>query len=306
MFFYHHGGIVHKLDRSSASAHLLALLAVAIWGLTFVSAKVLLDHFSPLEVLVLRFFLAWLVLLILHPRFRFHGWRDEFLVMGLGLSGVSAYFFAENYALTLSPAANVSLLVATAPLFTALLVRLTGLAEKVNRWVIIGGTLALLGTALVMAPGLVAAINPLGDILALVSALSWAVYSVLLKRLKGSWGMIELNQRVFFYGLLSSMPFLLIPGMGSLASLDQLLESLAKPLVLLNLLFLGLGASALSYVIWGRAIKILGVIRTSAWIYLIPLIAMASSALLLGETITPVMALGGGLILAGTFLSERS
>lgn len=72
-----------------------------------------------------------------------------------------------------------------------------------------------------------------------------------------------------------------------------------------NILYLGLGASALCFVTWNRAVNLLGAIQTSVYIYLVPVITVVSSALILQEQITWVIVLGAFLTLFGSYISEQ-
>ena len=143
-------------------------------------------------------------------------------------------------------------------------------------------------------------INPLGDILAVAAAIIWAVYSTLTKKISAlGYGTIQTTRRTFFYGLIFMMPAL------ALMNFDVTPAQIMNPLNLCNLLFLGLGASALCFVTWNLAVKILGSVRTSVYIYMVPVITTVSSALILGEQVTLTAVCGIALTLAGLFLSER-
>ncbi|MDE5561142.1 MAG: DMT family transporter, partial [Bacteroidaceae bacterium] len=110
-------------EEGTLLSHLLALCTVCIWGLTFVSTKVLIGMgLSPTEIFVYRFLIAYLcILTISHKRLLAGSARDEALLFLAGLSGGSLYFITENHALRLTPASDVSLLICTSPVFTILL-----------------------------------------------------------------------------------------------------------------------------------------------------------------------------------------
>ena len=101
--------------------HCFCVIVVLFWGMTFVSSKVLLKHFSPVEILFDRFFLATFVIALFRPKaLRFVSLKTEFFAMLVGLYGVTLYFVFENNALIYSNASNVCLIVSTTPLFVAL------------------------------------------------------------------------------------------------------------------------------------------------------------------------------------------
>lgn len=143
-------------------------------------------------------------------------------------------------------------------------------------------------------------INPKGDILALLASLLWAIYSILTRKI-GTFccDSIAATRHTFFYGIMFIL--LLSPFFG----LDIAPEALIRPENLFNFLFLGLVASALCFVTWNSAVRILGAVKTSAYIYAVPLITLAASAIFLGEDITAVKITASILIIFGLFISER-
>ncbi len=155
------------------------------------------------------------------------------------------------------------------------------------------------GIALISWGGSKLELNPTGDLLALLAALIWACYSVLTKKISGyGYHTILTTRRVFGYGILFMLPtlFLFDP------KLD--LTRFADPVVLSNILFLGLGASALCFVTWNLAVKALGAVKTSVYIYMVPVITVVTSVAILHEKITALAGVGTVLTLAGLFLSE--
>jgi len=282
------------------SGHVCALVTILIWGTTFISTKVLLDTLTPLEILFGRFLLGYLALLMVRPRMlRPGGLRRELLFAAAGLCGVTLYFLLENLALTHTLASNVGVVVSVSPVFTALLAHLFLDGERLTARFFAGFAAAMGGICLVTFHGADLRLEPLGDMLALLAAAVWAGYSVLMRRI-GARGLdhVLCTRRIFSYGLLFMLPALgLLPFRFSPALL-------AGPGVLPNLLYLGLGASALCFVTWNRAVSMLGAMRTSAYIYLVPFITVLFSSLILKEPFTPRMAGGMALTLAGVLLSE--
>lgn len=284
--------------------HCLTAITVIIWGVTFVSTKVLINKGLPsVEIFFYRFLLAYFcILFISWKRIRIwaDNYKDEFLLFLCGLSGGSLYFIAENTALEITMASNVSLLISTAPIFTILL---SFLIDKtpIRRNTFIGSIIALLGVALVVFNGnFVFKINPLGDMLTIFAAIMWAVYCLILKRLSRRYDTLFITRKVFFYGILSlCLYFVLYP-------LKIKTELLLQPVVYLNLLFLGLIASMLCYIMWNYAVKKLGATRTTNYIYIVPLITILTSMIILNEPIT-IMSLAGALcIIGGVYTAEKT
>lgn len=108
------------MSRSPAVGHLLALAVSIVWGTTYISTKVLLDAFHPVEILIFRFVLAWAILFLCAPKPHLpRSFRSELPFLGAALSGLTFYSLLENYALTFSMASTVGLIVSSAPMFTA-------------------------------------------------------------------------------------------------------------------------------------------------------------------------------------------
>ncbi len=274
-----------------------------MWGITFVSTKVLIQNgLSPTEIFTYRFLLAYVVIWWFSPRRLWcDSWKDELLMAAVGLTGGSLYFITENTALETTLASNVSLLVCTAPIWTALLSRIfVPHEERFGSRLWLGTLAAMAGSALVIFNGsFVLELNPTGDALSIAAALSWAVYSVLMRGLGRKYTTMFITRKVFFYGLVTLAPFLLLPGA------DYNPAALAKPAVWGNLLFLGLVASFVCFAVWNKVLKEIGVVASSNYIYLNPVFTMAAAALVLGERITWIAVVGLLLIAAGLWLAEK-
>ena len=283
------------------TGHLAAFITILIWGTTFISTKVLLETFSPVEILFIRFVMGYLALWLVCPRtLKLDSRRQEPLFMAAGLCGITMYYLLENIALTFTLASNVGVIISIAPFFTAILSCLFLGGTRPGRQFFIGFLLAMAGIFLLSFGSSSLSINPMGDILAVAAAIIWAVYSTLTKKISAlGYGTIQTTRRTFFYGLIFMIPAL------ALMDFNVSLSQVTSPLNLCNLLFLGLGAPALCFVTWNLAVKILGSVRTSVYIYMVPVITTVSSALVLKEPVTMTAVCGIALTLAGLFLSER-
>jgi len=278
------------------------VFTVIIWGTTFVSTKLLINNgLTPVEIFLYRFFMAYAVICFFADKRLFsHNLRDEFLFILLGLAGGSFYFMAENTALGITLASNVSLILCATPLLTALLSILVYRQERFTRNLIIGSITALIGVALVIFNGgFILKINPLGDFLTIMAGLSWAFYVLILKRLENHYSTLFITRKVFFYGLVTLFPMFWIEPV----SFDW--KILVKPVVIGNLLFLGLVASMLCFFLWNLAVKNIGVIRATNYLYVIPLVTMLTSKIVLSEKITIIAVLGSIFIISGVYLAEH-
>ena len=288
------------MKGNSTAGHLASLLTIIIWGTTFISTKILLVDFQPVEILFFRFVIGLAALLLVYPhRLKGTSKRQELTFAAAGLCGICMYYLLENIALTYTMASNVGVIISVAPFFTALLSHLFLKAEKPKANFYIGFAAAIAGICLISFNGSKLELNPAGDLLALLAALIWACYSVLTKKISGyGYHTILTTRRIFCYGIL----FMIL----TLFLFDFKLElaRFANPVYLFNIIFLGLGASALCFVTWNFAVKVLGAIKTSIYIYMVPVITVITSVVVLHEKITALAAVGTVLTLAGLFLSE--
>lgn len=289
-------------NKSQILGHLGALLCITMWGISFVSTKVLLDYgMQPVEIYVYRFTLAYLlILLIKRTRFRSNSWRDEGLLMLCGILAGSIYFLAENFALRYTLVSNVSLLTSTSPLITTMLVGLWYRSERPGSGMVIGLLVAFAGVGCVIFnSSFNLDIRPLGDMLALLAAFSWALYSLVLKKLNAVYDTWFITRKTFFYGVLTALPFMTVE-----PPQYNIVEIVSNTEVLGNLLFLGLGASLIAYLLWAQTVKKVGAVKANNYMYLQPLITMIFSAIFLGEVVSVIGYIGCGLILAGLWLGD--
>jgi len=282
--------------------HFLAFAIVVIWGTTFVSTKVLINNgLSAIDIFLIRFAIAYILLWFVAAKKLFaDSISDELCLAAMGVTGGSMYFLTENFALAYSFASNVSLIVCTTPIFTSILIGVISKKERFSKLQMFGSLIAFAGMALVVLNGhFVLNLSPVGDILTLAAAWSWAFYSFIMKRIANRYSTFFISRKVFFYGLLTALPFSAFYG------LNYSIEILSKPTVYLNLLFLGVVASMLCYVLWNLVMKNIGIIKASNYIYINPVIAVICSSVILQETIT-LFAIGGMiLILIGLYISEK-
>ena len=286
----------------TATGHLAAFVTILIWGTTFISTKVLLRTFSPVEILFIRFVMGYLALWLACPRsLRLTSARQEGLYAAAGFCGVTMYYLLENIALTYTLASNVGVIISIAPFFTAILGWMFLGGERPRFRFFAGFLLAMAGISLISFGNEAAlSLNPTGDLLAVAAAVIWAVYSTLTKKISAlGHGTVQSTRRTFFYGILFMVPALTF--MDFYVTPAQFTDMKN----ILNLLFLGLGASALCFVTWNTGVKILGPVKTSVYIYMVPVITTLTSALILKEPVTIPAALGIIMTLAGLFLSEQ-
>ena len=306
------------MNKSLLGFHALALLVVAIWGVTFVCTKLLIAAgLMPAQIFAIRFALAylgiWAVCLFRKgqaSRLFADTLLDEAIFVFLGITGGSFYFLTENTALVYTQACNVAFLVCSAPLFTALLTLVVkrfakgriaeGLEDIRLRWPLIVGTiLALGGMAMVVFERQTLQLSPKGDLFAIGAAVCWALYSIFMAQMTSQYGALFATRKVFFYGLVTIIPFLLN---GDRATV---LSALSQPSVILNLLFLGLVASLACFIVWNKVMSKLGNFTSTCYVYLNPFFTLVTSMIILGERMTLVSAAGSLAIVLGVILSGK-
>ncbi len=291
------------MQKDVLVGHLLALFTVGVWGVTFVSTKVLLEVLAPVEILVIRFILGYVFLWILWPRRLGKTTRtQEWCFFLAGLTGICLYYLVENIALVYTRASNVGVIVCLSPFFTALLGRLFGANERLTAWFFAGLMLALAGVGLICWSGEEAVqFNASGDLLAAAAGFVWAVYSLLIKRITVyGFAALPVTRRIFFYGILCMIPAACLGEFS--VDVDELLD----PVVGGNLLFLGLLASGLCFVFWSLSVKVLGAVLSTVYIYLIPVVTVATAIVVLHEPFTVSVAAGMMLVVAGLFCAQAA
>lgn len=289
------------MKDKTTSGHIAAIFTIIIWGTTYISTKILLTDFKPVEILFIRFILGFLALLVAYPKkLKTANKKEELTFVLAGLSGICLYYLLENIALTYTLASNVGVIISVAPFFTAILNRIfLKSEEKLHARFFVGFAVAMAGIILISFNGSKLQLNPLGDLLAFVAAFVWACYSVLTKKIGTySYPVIASTRRTFFYGILFMIPMLFLfkfnPDMSHFKDIK----------VILNFIYLSFGACALCFVTWNIAVKKLGAIKTSVYIYMVPVVTIITSVLILHEKLTVMSGIGTALTLAGLFLSE--
>ena len=288
------------MKRINLVWHIMALITVMIWGTTFVSTKYLINNgIGPIEIMVFRFFIAYIILFAVCPKINFISLKEEIKFIVMGITGGTLYFITENNAIGHTFASNVALIVCMAPVLTAVLAHFFTKDEKLKITIVVGFFIAMLGIAIIIFNGkFILKLSPIGDVLALCSALSWAFYSILLKNIGEKYNYIFITKKILFYSLLTSLPFLFFTK-GEISY-----NIIFRYDILLNLVFLGVVASALCYIIWHNAINKIGMIVSSNYIYLSPLITVIASKIIIKENISLLTVIGGIFIISGVLIAQ--
>lgn len=291
-----------NIKNKKAAGHLIALGVVAVWGTTFIATKTLQYDFTVTQVMLMRISMALLLLTLIDIRHLAEpaALKEEAGFFLLSAFGITLYFLAENTALTLSTTANVSIIISAAPIFTAVLAHMFTKDEKLNRHLWFGFILAFAGVALVVFNGtFILKLNPAGDFLTILAALSWAVYSIMLKNYSAKYRLVTLTRKMVFYAFITILVIVLIQH-------DPFpVEKLASPVTIGCLMFLGFLGSSVCYILWSYAVSLLGVVKTNSYIYLTPFVTMICAYLILHEPVSIMGIIGTIMIIFGIVVSDK-
>jgi drug/metabolite transporter (DMT)-like permease len=294
------------MSSSKLFPYLEVSFAAIVWGASFIATKIALQDISPVTIVWLRFAMGIVVLgvaVALRNQFALPKKNEWPYFALLGFLGITFHQWLQSNGLKTSEASTTAWIVATTPVFMALLGWLV-LHERLTGIKIIGIVLAFLGVLLVVSHGNIASISigkfgAPGDKLILVSSINWAVFSTLSRRGLKTY---SASLMIFFVMLLGwlfiSIAFL---AGGNYAEIPALTFR-----GWLGVLFLGIFCSGLAYIAWYDALQVLSTAGTGVFLYIEPLIAMVVAFLILKEPITLASLAGGGIILFGVWLVNRS
>lgn len=276
---------------------IMAVFAILAWGLSFAATRSAVQQIPPMTLACMRFFLAAGLLWLLTRRRRVRPRsEDRKWIWALSLCGITFYFAFENFGLKLTTASHASLIIATIPLGTELVI-----ARRLKRWprpaVWCGTLMALSGVAWVIGQGKAGA-TVTGDLLMFGAVACWIIYTFLVQRLSQSYPNLMITRWIMLNGAVSLAPA---------ALMEILLLPLPQPTLIAwgQVIFLGVVCSAMAFDLWNRAIPALGPTTTNSLIYFIPLVGVIGGVLFLGEPVTPALFAGGALIFGGVLLARR-
>jgi drug/metabolite transporter (DMT)-like permease len=279
--------------------------AVVVWGASFIATKVALADLSPITIVWLRFAMGVVILGIavaMRRQFALPSKNEWGYFALLGFLGITFHQWLQSNGLITSEASTTAWIVATTPVFMALLGWLV-LKEGLD-WVRISGILlAFSGVLVVVSDGNLALISigkfgAPGDVLILISAVNWAVFSTLSRRGLKSYPASLMMFYVMSLGwLFTSLLFIPTEGLSEISRLTTN--------GWIGILFLGIFCSGLAYIAWYDALQMLSAAQTGVFLYLEPSVAVIVAAFILAEPITWGSLLGGAVILTGVWLVNR-
>ena len=317
---------------STRFAYFAALFAIVVWSVTFTNIRALLTDFSSLEILIVRFSMAWVALWAWGLPFGGRGglrqahccygtrrsYVDELLFVGMGFTGIAGYQFLENCAIYYTSASNIAIFVSFAPIATALVAWVFVRDKSLSAVFVLGSLVAVCGAALVSLAGATTLqFNPVGDFMAMGAMLAWGFYSLLMELVnrRGISPVFAIRRSVFWalvmlvpvvvWGTTESGLRALGGSFGVNLALRVNVSRFSSLINWVNLVFLGVFASAASFVFWNMACKVLGTVRTSIGLYLTPIIGVFAAMLFLGERVSWMEVCGGVLILVGVAVANN-
>lgn len=301
--------------KKQALPYILAAFCILVWGVSFICTKYLLRTFSSLEILILRFVTGYIAFCIISPKpLKTSGIKEELLFMGAGLCGITIYQFVENIAIYFTAANNVSIIVSTCPMFTAIIAAIFLHEKTITKNFVLGFVIAMTGIVLVTLNGSSEfSLSPKGDLLALGSAICWGFYSLFVSKINSlGHGNFASTRHIFFWALIFMIP-LAVYGLvfgGKSTSINFCpAENTARWSDwknILNLVILGVFASSLAFVAWNKTCKALGTVKTTAAIYMVCVVTIIFSFIFLGEKISLAGLFGTFLTILGLFISEKN
>ena len=295
-----------KIDhKNNFSAYIELTFAAVAWGVSFIATKIAVQQVNPAVVVFLRFAIGaviMLAILLARRQLTLPTLKEGLYYALLGFIGISFHQWLQSTGLVTAQASTTSWIVSTSPVFIALLGWFF-LKEKLGLNTIFGIMLASLGVLLVVSKGSLSSLisgnfGTTGDLLVLISAPNWAIFSVLSRSaLKDKAALFVLFYVILFGWLFTSIPFVAAHGWLEIAHLNTT--------GWLAVAFLGIGCTALAYIFWYDGLQAIPASRAGVFLYIEPLISLVVAAVLLGEAITLAALLGGGLILAGVWLVNK-
>jgi len=278
------------------------LFAVIVWGASFIATKIGLKDVTPITVVWLRFGMGVMILGGMVAARKEFAWpaKNEWIYFAfLGLLGITWHQWLQSTGLQTAQASTTAWIVATTPVFMALLGWLV-LKEKITPVQVFGIGLAAVGVLLVVSNGNLGSIltgqfGVPGDYLIMLSAPNWAIFSTLSRKGLSRHPAARMMFYVMSFGwLFSSISFF------AGRNINQIPKLSVDGWV--GVAFLGIFCSGLAYIAWYDGLQAIAASQVGAFLYIEPLVAVVVASVILAEPITIASMVGGAVILSGVYL----
>lgn len=276
-------------------------LAASIWGGMYVVVKVVVSVIPPLELVWMRYLVAIIALLIIgflkKQSWRIHR-RDILLISIIGIVGNTISIVTQEIGTNLSTAQMGAIITSSTPAFMVLFARLL-LNERLNLKKCLSVGLATSGVFLIVGNGQIDMTDQLGGFSLLIAALTWALMSVLLKRVPNQYSPLVVTTYSILVAIILLTPFVL-------GRLDDIHYSdLSHPTIWGGILYLGIVSTAFAFILWNRGLQLLNASSGGLFFFFQPLVGTLLGWLLLGERLGGTFWVGSILILSGVLFVIR-
>lgn len=289
------------MKKSKVMGSLFLSLAASIWGGMYVVVKHVVDVVPPLEIVWLRYLIAIIALLVIGVVTK-QSWRiakrDMLLIILIGLIGNTVSILTQEAGTMLSTAQMGAIITSTTPAFMVLFARII-LKERITLKKALSIILATTGVGVIVGTGSIDPSLRLGGISLLVAALTWALMSVLVKKVPGQYSQIV----VTFYSILVAFAVITPFTVSRLPRLD--LQAMLHPSIWGGLLYLGIISTACGFLLWNRGLQMLNASSGGLFFFLQPVVGTLLGWLLLGEQIGLTFWTGTAFIFIGVLLVVR-
>jgi drug/metabolite transporter (DMT)-like permease len=282
--------------------NLLLLLTVIFWGLSFVATKMALAYLSPVEIIALRLLLGTpvLYLVILFKKIDISFKKADYLIILIAAVVLAVHFLIQAFGLIYTSATNTAWLVATIPVFIAMMSRVF-LKEKLSTIKLVGITVATLGVVLLISKGKLDSLgwlSSVGDWIILSSSITWGIYTIMTRNIARRNNPLAVSMAILI------VPALVLNGYAAFTTPVSKILSL-PPGIILVLIFLGVFCLGLAHWFWLEGLSRKGATEVGVYIYIEPVVTTIAAIPLLNEKLTLITIIGAAMIIAGVYLVQK-
>ncbi len=288
------------MTKEKIIGHLSAAFTILVWGITFINTKYLVDYFTPIQIMALRYSIAYIMLFLISPKIlKFQGLKKEMYLFLAAMSGGAIYQYLENLAVYYTSPASVSFISALSPVLTVIIAH-SLYSEKLNFKIIFGMLVSLLGVFFVsFADSKISDTGLIGDLIILAGVWLWTIYSIFIKKIEEfNLTQIQISRRIFMYSLLFILPF------SYFSSGTIKLEYIIMPVNLMNILFLSVIASAICFCTWNVGVMKIGPTATNKYLFVMPIVTLIGQVIYNKNQIGTLAVAGMFIILMGLAITE--